>query len=407
MILQRNVRTYSQHNTFYSTTAGLLSSNLWLAKALAIQLFAVSLLTSLSHFAFAGQDDIFVQQEPEWVQFAALVDDEKQPLLHLRDQPTKPTRSWAFAFDNDLLVPGHRDQDYTYGLNFTQTGVNARDANISLNRPLLILDSWLGFEHSTISIQETYSREFGAFGFTPEDITVSAANINDRPYASLVYLSSSREQVDLVNNTAWKSTLTIGALGLGLVGELQNIAHRGTAGKEALGWNNQISEGGELTGRYVLARQKYFANFSDNVEVKSTLQTSIGYLTEASWSLSLRTGNIHSPWSSFNPELASYGEKSSYSSNAKAISEHYFWAGVAVKARAYNSFLQGQFRASAVTYEHSQLNPVLVEAWAGYTFAFQQGYRISYVLRGHTSEIKEGAGDRNLSWGGIIIARSI
>lgn len=194
---------------------------------------------------------------------------------------------------------------------------------------------------------------------------------------------------------------------MGLVGELQNIAHQGTNGKTAQGWNNQISEGGELTGRYVIARQKYFDSFSENVEVKSTVQASVGYLTEASWSLSMRTGRIHSPWSSFNPELASYGEKSSYSSNAKSVSERYFWAGVAVKTRAYNAFLQGQFRDSAVTYEHHQLNPLLVEAWAGYTFAFKQGYRISYVLRGHSSEIEDGSGDRNLLWGGIIIARSI
>lgn len=32
---------------------------------------------------------------------------------------------------------------------------------------------------------------------------------------------------------------------------------------------------------------------------------------------------------------------------------------------------------------------------------------ISYVLRGHSSEIKHGAGDRNLLSGGIIIARNI
>jgi hypothetical protein len=382
-------------------------TRLWLTKSLAPQAIVVALLTSASLGTWAGQEAYLAQQQPEWLQVAALVDDEKQPLLHLQDQPAKPTSSWAFAFDNDVLVPGHRDQDYTYGLNFTQTGAGARAASLALNEPLVAIDSLIGFEHSSLSTQETFSREIGAFGFTPEDITVSVANADDRPYASLVYLSSSREQVDLVDNIAWKSTLTVGLLGLGLVGELQNIAHQGTNGKTAQGWDNQISEGGELTGRYVIARQKYFDSFAENVEVKSTVQASVGYLTEASWSLSMRTGRIHSPWSSFNPELASYGEKSSYSSNAKSVSERYFWAGVAVKARAYNAFLQGQFRDSAVTYEHHQLNPVLVEAWAGYTFAFKQGYRISYVLRGHSSEIEEGAGDRNLLWGGIIIARSI
>lgn len=398
-----------QHQKKRQNFTGNLYSitRLWLTKSLVLRAFVVSVVASTGSLAWAGQDAYLAQQQPEWLQVAALVDNEKQPLLHLQDQPTKPTSSWAFAFDNDVLVPGHRDQDYTYGLNFTQTGASARTASLALNKPLVAIDGWIGFEHASLSTQETFSREIGAFGFTPEDITVSGANINDRPYASLVYLSSSREQVDLVDNVAWKSTLTVGVLGLGLVGELQNIAHQGTNGKTAQGWDNQISEGGELTGRYVIARQKYFDSFSENIEVKSTVQASVGYLTEASWSLSMRTGRIHSPWSSFNPELASYGEKSSYSSNAKSVNERYFWAGVAVKARAYNAFLQGQFRESAVTYEHHQLNPLLVEAWAGYTFAFKQGYRVSYVLRGHSSEIEEGAGDRNLLWGGIIIARSI
>lgn len=398
---------YQQENRKYSTRSIHSITRLWLAKHIALKTFVLSLLIGISNATWAEHDAYLAQQQPEWLQIAALVDDEKQPLLHLQDQQVKPTSSWAFAFDNDVLVPGHRDQDYTYGLNFTQTGANASVASIALNEPLVAIDDWIGFEHSSLSTQETFSREVGAFGFTPEDITVSAANPNDRPYASLVYLSNSREQVDLVDNIAWKSTLTVGVLGLGIVGELQNVAHQGTNGKTAQGWNNQISDGGELTGRYGIARQKYFANFSDSVEVKSTVQASVGYLTEASWSLSMRTGKIHSPWSSFNPELASYGEKSSYSSNAKSVSESYFWAGVSVKARAYNAFLQGQFRDSAASYEHHQLNPLLVETWAGYTFAFKQGYRISYVLRGHSSEIREGAGDRNLLWGGIIIARSI
>lgn len=371
---------------------------------------AILVLTAgmfISSNTSAETQDYLIQQEPKWLQLATLVEDEKQPYLHLGNQHPTHTRSWAIAFDNDILVPGHRDQDYTYGINFTQTGSHVGNAKFSLNRPLVTLDNWLDLKRNSISTQETFSRELGLFGFTPEDITLHKANPDDRPYASLIYLSSSREQVDLVENLAWKSTLTIGLLGAGLVGELQNVAHQGTAGKEAKGWDNQISEGGELTGRYLIARQQYFESGSDNLEIKSTAQASIGYLTETSWSLSMRAGQIHSPWSSFNPELASYGEKSSYSSNAKPVDERYFWAGVAIKARAYNAFLQGQFRDSPVSYEHHELRPILLEAWVGYTFAFKQGYRISYVLRGHSSEIERGAGDRNLLWGGIIVARSI
>lgn len=359
--------------------------------------------------ASCGAADIpyLANRQPEWLQIASLIEEEKRPLLHLNNETRRTTQSWALAFDNDIFVPGGRDQDYTYGINFTQTGNAARTAIVSLNKPLVTLDNWLGNTHESLGLQESFSREIGVFGFTPEDISISYANPKDRPYASLVYLASSREQINLVDNIAWKSTLTMGVLGLDLAGELQEAVHETTESQTPRGWDNQISSGGELTGRYVIARQKYLDGFSEGLEVKSTIQASVGYLTEASWSLSFRSGQIHSPWSSFNPELASYGEKSSYSSNSKAVTERYFWAGIAVKARAYNAFLQGQFRDSAVTYDQSQLNPLLVEAWVGYTFAFKQGYRLSYVLRGHSSEIKEGAGDRDLLWGGIIIARSI
>jgi hypothetical protein len=373
----------------------------------ALQLLLIALLFSSSSFVRAEPEANIPQQELQWQQLASLIEEEKQPFFHLQKTTRKPRNSWAVAFDNDVLVPGHRDQDYTYGLNFTQTGLAAQSASFSLNKPLVFLDGLLDINPQEVSILENFSREIGAFGFTPEDKILTTANPLDRPYASLIYLSSSREQVDLVSNTAWKTTLTLGALGLGLVGDLQNLAHKITQGTEAEGWNNQISEGGELTGRYVIARQKVVGTATDSFELKSTWQVSLGYLTETTWGLSLRTGRIHSLWSSFNPELASYGEKSSLASSPSTLNEGYFWAGFALKARAYNVFLQGQVRDSVVSYQTSELNPLLVEAWAGYTLAFKQGYRISYVLRGHSSEINTGAGDRNLLWGGIIVAKTI
>jgi hypothetical protein len=264
----------------------------------------------------------------------------------------------------------------------------------------------LGFPPTDNQKEERYIRELGAFGFTPEDISIKTANPNDRPYASLVYLSSAREQIDWINDLAWKSTLTLGFLGTNLAGNLQNRVHEYTDSTRAEGWENQISDGGELTVRYQLARQQLL-DIGNNTELKSTLQVSVGYLTEASAGISFRRGDINSSWASFNPDLTSYGEKASFDSNTKAISEHYFWGGIALKARAYNAFLEGQFRESTVSYQRSELNNILIEAWLGYTVAFRNGYRFSYVLRGHTSEIRNGNGDRGLLWGSLILARTI
>lgn len=394
----------SGYTSSWETTS--LSRGVFYLRAIFLQVFALSLLVAFSNFARADSTDYLASQpQPKWLQLAALIDEEKRPLIS--SQLKRVNTSWAIAFDNDVLVPGNRDRDYTYGMNLTYSGASAVDADISLKTPLAKIDSLLGVDQLTANPHNNYSVEVGLYGFTPDQIERETINETDRPYASLVYLSSSHEQIDAENNVAWNSTLTVGALGLGWVGDLQNAAHRETAGKNARGWDHQISDGGELTGRYVLARQHYIESFSDSFEVKSTVQGSVGYLTEASWGLSFRTGKILSPWASFNPDLISYGEKSTYSNNTATINEHYFWSGFTLKARFYNAFLQGQFRDSDFSYSYSALRPVIAEAWAGYTYAFKQGYRLSYVLRAQTSEIREGDGDRSVVWGGLIFAKTI
>jgi len=367
------------------------------------------LLSSLSAL-FSVAPDVFAQgslathaaPSGEHLQLALQADEEQHPRYTFNG--ARPKESWAFATDNDVLAPGKRDRDYTYGVSWAYSGDSARDAAISLQQPLAALNNLVDMLPAASATQDQFSHEFGFFGFTPDGLKF---NPDDRPYASLVYFSSSREQLDTDNNVAWKSTLTLGVLGLDFVGNVQNQIHAALGSNEAEDWNTQISDGGELTGRYTIARQQYLEGWSDSFEVKSTVQASVGYLTETSWSLSIREGNVNSPWASFNPELISYGEKSTYSSSAKATNENYFWAGVTLKARLYNVFLQGQFRDSTHTYSASELRPLIAEAWAGYTFAFESGYRVSYVLRGQTSEIKAGDGDRHLLWGGLIISKSI
>lgn len=380
--------------------------NLRSLQAVLVQVFILGLLLAGINFANAdGAPDVVDQPQEEWLQLAALIEEEKRPAFISENKKVKS--SWAFAFDNDLLAPGHRDRDYTYGMNLTYSGTSASDAGISLKSPLASIDTWLGIENMPATSQNNYSVETGLFGFTPKDIEQTQINRSDRPYASLVYLSSSHEQIDNENKVAWKTSLVIGALGLGIVGDLQNSVHDIVSGKDARGWDHQISDGGELTARYVIARQHYLESFSDSVELKSTVQASVGYLTEASWSLSARDGKIISPWASFNPDLISYGEKSTYSNSVVSSNEHYFWAGVTLKARFYNAFLQGQMRDSDLSYRYDDLQPIIAEGWIGYTFAFKEGYRVSYVLRAQSSEIKHGDGDRSVVWGGLIFAKTI
>ena len=315
------------------------------------------------------------------------------------------TGSWSFTLDNDALVPGTRDQDYTYGISAAATGTKARDFILSLDAPLGWLDRTLGVDGIGESSVRGHSFEAGLFGFTPEDKTSAAPLYDDRPYASMLYVSSSRIQVNPQQQVAWHSTLTLGALGLALAGNVQNSVHKVIGSQHAEGWDNQISDGGEPTARYSLARQKTLPVSPDNLEVKSTVEGSLGYITEARWSLSFRAGKLRTPWWQSNPELVRYGERNNPTTR-EHIREHYVWGGIALVGRGYNAFLQGQFRDSEVSYDSDEVNHALAEAWLGYTWAFADGYRLSYVLRGHTSELREGEGDRNVLWGGLVFSRS-
>ena len=69
-------------------------------------------------------------------------------------------------------------------------------------------------------------------------------------------------------------------------------------------------------------------------------------------------------------------------------------------------FLQGQFRNTLVSYDSDELNHSIVEAWVGYRVGLSSGYSITYSIRGHTSELKRGIGNRNVVWGSLQFNRN-
>ena len=316
-------------------------------------------------------------------------------------------KGWVLGFDNDIFVPGGRDQDYTYGLNVSFLGLDATEQWFSSHHWLVNIDSLLGLSGAKDVPITNNAIEYGLFGFTPEDTSVKGPNNNDRPYASLIYTSSSREWLSADLNSATQTTLTLGVLGLGVVGDLQDGLHQAIGNERPRGWKSQVSEGGELTFRYNFSRQHLLFQQPGRLELKRNIQASFGYITETSWSLGFRSGKIRSPWSAFKPERATYGESATPLKSVSRISEHFLWGGISFKLRAYNAFLQGQFRNSEVKYSRGDLNNFIAEGWLGYTFVTKDGYSFSYYVRGHTSEVAVGDGNRAVLWGGLQVARFI
>lgn len=316
-------------------------------------------------------------------------------------------QAWAISLDNDFFVPlGTRDRDFTGGLALTFSEAGQSTQWQPFDALLRRLDKSIvaGALAHTI---DSRAMEFGFYGFTPEAIEEAAIVTNDRPYAGLVYLSTSRTYT-LDNGNGISTAFTLGILGSDFIGSAQNELHRWLGNRPVKGWGNQISEGGELTARYQIAHHHYWHKERTDRRYKTTVFSSVGYLTEVGISLSTRRGLINSPDHHFNPELIAYGERIN---DAAAMpyygQENYFWGGVTLKARLYNAFLQGQFRQSVHTLAYNELRPLIAEVWLGYTLTLGQEYKVSYVIRAQSSELKSGAGNRSHLWGGLVFSRSI
>lgn len=329
----------------------------------------------------------------------------------------KYNAGWTVAFDNDVLAFGNRDLDYTGGAAVTFAGRRAKELPFSLDSTLDLMNGLVPNrdQNKDSPGYPLHSMQVGLLAFTPDDLNNPAPIYDDRPYASLLFLANSRTYVSHPSEPVYETSFTLGILGLDLAKGIQRELHQQLSLEQIPeGWDYQISEGGEPTARFVWARQSLLAsNFQTSdteYELKWRVETSVGYLTEASIALSGRWGLINSPWWSFTPERADYvSQPAPVIGNAlrQGVRELYVWGGVKLRARAYNVFLQGQFRDSEVELSSNQIEHLNAEAWVGLTWQISNEYRLGYVIRYQTQELKSELESRDLVWGGLILSRDL
>jgi len=321
-------------------------------------------------------------------------------------------RTWApeheisgvrLHIDNDLFAARNLDRDYTGGVAITVSGTAARDGLLSLD-PLLTRIDGLSDElfDSSPAASVRHARQIGLIVFTPNDIITDEAQQADRPYASLLFASNGRTRVDADDRGAWTSSLTVGFLGLHVSESLHDLVHEAVGSEKPQGYDHQISAGGEPTARYMLARHNLvYADPTGRIDVKTTVQGSVGFLTETSAAISMRIGSFDTPWWTFAPELADYIAAPTPVESLGVQREVYFFAGARVTARAYNAFLQGQFRHSDLRYEGDDLEHMIGEMWIGATWTLPSGLALRYTLRAQSSELRHGLADRSHVWGSL------
>jgi hypothetical protein len=315
--------------------------------------------------------------------------------------------------DEHLLVDGSRDSDYNGGGEITISGARAASSWYSVDGLLGGLDHVSRFApKSSRSCGPTHAFAAGILVFTPRDLQSANVVPGDRPYASLFFISSGRRYLFADKPVALGSSITIGALGLPAAGSLQNALHRVTGSEQAQGWSHQISAGGEPTFRYDVARQALLTQShgdQPDFDATWTAAASVGTVTEGSLALSTRFGRIRSPWWAFTPEQSMYVDETRPAAPPVPVdspAEVFVMVGGRVKLRAYNAFLQGQFRHSDLRYGSSDVNPVLGEAWAGVEWRTSSGFELRYLTRWESPELRHGAGSRSFVWASLEASQS-
>ncbi len=322
------------------------------------------------------------------------------------DEPAREgERRWSVHVDNDLFAFADRDRDYTAGVAFALTGDRAREHALSLSRWLDGVDSATRF--GKLRGDATHrgdALELGLLLFTPHDLTATEPIRDDRPYANLLYAASSSLAVDESHGTAFQSTLSVGVLGLPLAEQIHRGVHAVFGSEEPRGYGHQISDGGEPTLLYAVSRYKRLRSgllAGRPYAVRLGVGGSVGYITEANAEIAFRTD---SPWWSSSPAGADVAGHPQIDGDAPRVVRRprvSFDAGARLHWRAYNAFLEGQFRRSDVTFASSDLEPVLLHIWAGMTTLLQNGLSVSYVFHQQTEELTAGRGARDFTWASI------
>lgn len=347
----------------------------------------------------------------------------------------------SLFLENDVLLPNalelNEDRNYTQGLVYTSTGRWVHQSILHI--PLRLLNRALQINHlhelgaaeqrtqplpgSLQSPRQLHTFEIGISAFTPDQLEVAEPIPTDRPYGSIAFIGTSRQTL-IAPRVAVSSELKLGVLGLRLAETAQTWIHEvirkdgcgrldpSCGAVDPQGWPNQISDGGEVTGRFRLGLQYRLASHSGGTDpdrpsrydVQGVVEPEIGYYTDLTGRIAGRVGRIHSPWWHFRPNpisetVKSFDRRRNGTGPLRFRNEWYLWASVGARLVGYNALLQGQFKKNIHELNASQIRRSLGEFQIGATVT-RGRHSITYVIAGRSSEHRLPA-QRNHLWGGI------
>lgn len=294
-------------------------------------------------------------------------------------QKEKAVSGIGFSAGQDAFFPPkNEDRNFTFGIGIGVGGAWVNNKFNPFSWPLKALH----FYPKKLFIKGE-SSEFHYFqtslkAYTPDNILADTVVKNDRPYSSIWYFSFGKKSISKDQKIMVQSDFRIGILGVHMAREAQTWFHqKEREAKERdepydpLGWHNQISNGGELTGAYRLTVGfDPIKNINTNFfQITPKIEMSLGYQTYLGTSAALRIGILNSPWWSFHSNPMEYGN--TYIKRKDKWFEVYGFLNVSARYVFYDALLQGQFKSSRHTLSESDIRPL--QAWVESGLVFRLG----------------------------------
>ena len=301
--------------------------------------------------------------------------------------------------DDDLFSGVGTDADYTGGGALTIAG--ELDANTPRRQArLAAMDRFFGIQSSTYR----YELELGVAAFTPLDISHDEPLWSDRPYAGLVYVAATLEQIHDPYRSAVTS-LAIGVLGSSLVPRAQRRIHRTMGSVQPRGWHHQISEGNEATLR-LMHERKWAGEIAHLGNSRAQwfyrAGAGLGFLTDVSAGVGVRVGrfadptwNIHgSPTGLSDRGVASGGDDG----------DRFFYGTLSARVPLYNALLQGQFRHSDFRVPSDRIRRLVPDLTLGFLLGLPKGRDMHYFVRAQLSDVRLAHRSDTIVYAGLALS---
>jgi len=342
-----------------------------------------------------------------------------QPSGTAADTVSKPTGFYLYSDQDRFLNKYNEDRNYTMGVNLGIFGPVADKNYLVVPWLRKKVDHLLGVDQLHCPNNQFIFPTFSLFvsGFTPLNLDSAIPIIGDRPYGSIVALTSGYVSANRRKGFAILSELNVGMLGTGIAPKVQTFIHErhwlGSTRPVPQGWGNQISDGGEPTLMYRigyrkrLLEQPWPSKKWQNIkryQVVGTMEGMMGYYTNVALGIEAKFGFFSNNFwemasgTSLGGNQGGLGERP-----AKApLLEVYAFGALRERVVGYNALLQGQFRNTAYRMGAPDIERLVGE------YDFGIGARIWKVniqwgiISGRSPEYR-GAYARPHIWGSLLV----